>query len=74
MKLPHAWFIACAQDARMLALQAENVARFGGERFANTEIDVLGPQIARLLESAEQGGGAGAAEGPEHEHRVRMRL
>jgi phenylpropionate dioxygenase-like ring-hydroxylating dioxygenase large terminal subunit len=65
-----------AQDARMLALQAENVARFGGERFTTTAIDVLGPQIWRLLEQAERGGvedarGAGA---PEHEHRVRMVL
>lgn len=66
-----------SQDARMLALQADNVARFGGERFANTELDVLGPQIARLLEAAERGdGGAGpvGAAAPEHEHRVRMRL
>ncbi|HET7825709.1 MAG TPA: Rieske 2Fe-2S domain-containing protein [Anaeromyxobacter sp.] len=63
-----------AQDARMLALQAENVARFGGERFANTELDVLGPQIARLLEAAERGGELAAADRLEHEHRVRMRL
>jgi phenylpropionate dioxygenase-like ring-hydroxylating dioxygenase large terminal subunit len=63
-----------AQDARMLALQAENVERFGGERFANTELDVLGPQIARLLEAAERGGDLVAADRLEHEHRVRMRL
>jgi phenylpropionate dioxygenase-like ring-hydroxylating dioxygenase large terminal subunit len=64
------------QDAWMLALQSETVARFGGERFATTEADVLGPQIARLLRRAEQGGAAPAAAGepPEHEHRVRMRL
>jgi phenylpropionate dioxygenase-like ring-hydroxylating dioxygenase large terminal subunit len=63
-----------AQDARMLALQAENVARFGGERFANTELDVLGPQIARLLDAAERDAVGAPAERPEHEHRVRMRL
>lgn len=63
-----------AQDARMLALQADNVARFGGERFANTELDVLGPQIARLLEAAERGSLLASADRVEHEHRVRMRL
>jgi phenylpropionate dioxygenase-like ring-hydroxylating dioxygenase large terminal subunit len=62
------------QDAWMLALQAENIARFGGERFASTELDVLGPQIQRLLRQAERGEPAPAREGPEHEHRVRMRL
>jgi phenylpropionate dioxygenase-like ring-hydroxylating dioxygenase large terminal subunit len=65
-----------AQDARMLALQAENVARFGGERFTTTAIDVLGPQIWRLLQQAERGGGddARGADAPEHEHHVRMVL
>jgi phenylpropionate dioxygenase-like ring-hydroxylating dioxygenase large terminal subunit len=64
------------QDAWMLALQSETVARFGGERFATTEADVLGPQIARLLRRAEQDGLAPARpdEAPEHEHRTRMRL
>ena len=28
---------------------------FGGERFANTPIDVLGPHILRLLRRAERG-------------------
>ena len=64
------------QDAWMLALQTDTVARFGGERFASTEADVLGPQIVRLLRQAEQGAGAPARqdERPEHEHRVRIRL
>jgi phenylpropionate dioxygenase-like ring-hydroxylating dioxygenase large terminal subunit len=62
------------QDAWMLALQTENVARFGGERFAHTEVDVLGPQIQRLLRDAERDDAAPARDGPEHEHRVRMRL
>jgi len=62
------------QDARILALQADNLRRFGGERFASTEIDVLGPQIARLLRQAERGDRVAAGEAPLHEHRVRMRL
>ncbi len=62
------------QDARILALQTENVRRFGGERFASTEIDVLGPQIWRLLKQAERGDAGPAQESAEHEHRVRMRV
>jgi phenylpropionate dioxygenase-like ring-hydroxylating dioxygenase large terminal subunit len=63
------------QDARMLSLQTANVERFGGERFATTEIDVLGPQILRLLREAERGAGRGDGPGPVlHEHRVRMRV
>jgi phenylpropionate dioxygenase-like ring-hydroxylating dioxygenase large terminal subunit len=62
------------QDARMLSLQSENVERFGGERFATTEIDVLGPQIWRLLKQAERGEVGAASNEPEHEHRVRMHL
>lgn len=53
------------QDARLLAAQTAQVARFGGEAFASTEIDVLGPHIARLL--------AGAAPAQAHEHRVRLK-
>jgi phenylpropionate dioxygenase-like ring-hydroxylating dioxygenase large terminal subunit len=44
-----------AQDARMLARQHETIRAFGGERFANTPIDVLGPHIVRLLRRAERG-------------------
>ena len=62
------------QDARMLRLQSENVRRFGAERFASTELDVLGPQIARLLRQAERGEAAAPAGAPEHQHRARMRL
>ena len=62
------------QDARMLSLQRQNVERFGGERFANTELDVLGPQIWRLLKQAERGDTPPPRDGPEHEHRLRMRL
>lgn len=65
------------QDARMLALQTATIARFGGERFATTEADVLGPHVARLLRQAEQGGAAAATPAgapPEHERRTRLRL
>jgi hypothetical protein len=64
------------QDARMLALQSETIARFGGERFATTDADVLGPQIARLLRHGPLDGSAPAPGDapPDHEHRVRLRL
>jgi phenylpropionate dioxygenase-like ring-hydroxylating dioxygenase large terminal subunit len=64
------------QDAWMLALQSDTIARFGGERFATTDADVLGPHVARLLRRAEQGAPAAppAGDAPEDERRVRMRL
>jgi phenylpropionate dioxygenase-like ring-hydroxylating dioxygenase large terminal subunit len=43
------------QDAAILAAQTDNVGRFGGEHFAHTEIDVLGPHIWHLLRQAERG-------------------
>ncbi|MFT3913984.1 MAG: hypothetical protein QM704_07685 [Anaeromyxobacteraceae bacterium] len=43
------------QDAWMLAAQVENVKRFGGERFAHTELDVLGPHVWHLLRRAARG-------------------
>lgn len=43
------------QDARMLALQTEQALKFGGERYASTELDLLGPTIWRLLRAAERG-------------------
>ena len=42
------------QDAWVLRHQTANIRRFGGERFANTRIDVLGPHILRLLRRAER--------------------
>jgi hypothetical protein len=62
------------QDAWILGLQTDNVERFGGERFASTDADVLGPQIARLLRAAERGEAVPGEAAPVHEHRVRMRL
>jgi len=37
------------QDRRILTLQRENIRRFGGERYASTELDVMRPHILRLL-------------------------
>ena len=54
------------QDARVLAAQTANVARFGGEHFANTPVDVLGPHVQRLVRRAERGevGAGSPADGP----------
>lgn len=54
-----------AQDSRMLAAQSSTMARFGGERFASTELDVLGAHVRQLLD------GAGS---PQAERRVTMWL
>lgn len=43
------------QDARMLAAQTAAVKRFGGEQYVNTDVDLLGPHILRLLKRAERG-------------------
>jgi phenylpropionate dioxygenase-like ring-hydroxylating dioxygenase large terminal subunit len=44
-----------AQDVEVLRAQTENIERFGGEQYMSTEIDVMGPQIWRLLRQAERG-------------------
>lgn len=43
------------QDNRVLEQQRSNVERFGGERFVNTPIDLLGPHILRLMRRSERG-------------------
>ncbi len=43
------------QDAAILERQTENIRSFGGEQYVSTEVDVLGPQILRLLRAAERG-------------------
>ena len=52
------------QDVTMLEAQTANVARFGGERYTNTDLDLLGNAIWRLLRQAEraEGGQADATE------------
>lgn len=44
-----------AQDAVILAHQSEAARRFGGEHCMSTELDVMGPQITRLLRRAQAG-------------------
>lgn len=43
-----------AQDVVMLKLQTDTIQRFGGEQFESTELDILGPQIWRLMREAER--------------------
>jgi len=43
------------QDARVLKLQTDSIRRFGGEAYTSTAVDLLGPQVWRLLEDAERG-------------------
>jgi hypothetical protein len=40
---------------RILARQMENIRAFGGQRYASTKLDVLGPAIQKLLRLAERG-------------------
>ncbi len=58
-----------AQDAVVLKKQTEAIARFGGERYTSTELDVLGHEVWRLLKQAS----TGEAPLPPSEHRVKMR-
>ena len=44
-----------SQDARMLKIQTDAIKRFGGEHYTSTELDLMGPQILRLLRRAELG-------------------
>lgn len=57
-----------AQDAVMLARQRAQVKLFGGEKYTSTELDVLGPQVTRLLKQSANGEAA-----EPHEHTLRMK-
>ena len=57
-----------AQDAVMLARQRAQIRAFGGEKYTSTELDVLGPQVTRLLKQAAAG-----EPGERHEHRLQMK-
>jgi len=62
------------QDAQILALQDENIRRFGGEAFVSTELDALGTHIRALLKQAERGERKGAdGEEAVKERRFKMR-
>jgi phenylpropionate dioxygenase-like ring-hydroxylating dioxygenase large terminal subunit len=43
------------QDRDALAVQTGSIRRFGGERYASTELDLMGPEILRMLKQAERG-------------------
>lgn len=60
------------QDSVILEKQTEAIRRFGGEQYVSTEIDVLGPQILRLLLQAQRGEKP-PLDAPPDEHRVTMR-
>jgi phenylpropionate dioxygenase-like ring-hydroxylating dioxygenase large terminal subunit len=56
------------QDMEILRRQTEQVARFGAEEFASTEIDVLGLRIKKLLREAS----TGKVSSPQDERRIKM--
>ncbi len=56
------------QDMEILRRQTEQVARFGAEDFASTEIDVLGLRIKKLLREAA----SGRPSSPQDERRIKM--
>ncbi len=43
------------QDAAMLAKQSATIQSFGGEHYTSTAVDLMGPQIWRLMRRAELG-------------------
>ncbi len=56
------------QDVWILKAQTQTVRRFGGEHYASTEIDVLGPAVWRLIDHASRG------LPPPHEDERRFRM
>ncbi len=59
------------QDVAILREQTASIRRFGGEQYASTEIDLLGPEIWRMLRQAERGLDP---ESKDVEARVRLRV
>ena len=57
-----------AQDAVMLGRQRAQVKLFGGEKYTSSELDVLGPQVTRLLNQSAAG-----EPGEPHEHTLQMK-
>jgi hypothetical protein len=43
------------QDVEMLRLQTWRIRELGGESFRSTPLDLMGPEILRMLQQAEQG-------------------
>jgi phenylpropionate dioxygenase-like ring-hydroxylating dioxygenase large terminal subunit len=58
------------QDRDALRTQTGSIRRFGGERYASTELDLMGPEIWRMLKQAERGL---AVDDAAPERRVRFR-
>ncbi len=50
------------QDAAILRRQTEAIRRFGGEQYMSTELDLLGPQVWRMLREAEEGRTSGVSD------------
>jgi len=44
-----------AEDVAILREQTAALRRFGGEQYASTELDLLGPELWRMLRQAERG-------------------
>jgi phenylpropionate dioxygenase-like ring-hydroxylating dioxygenase large terminal subunit len=44
-----------AQDVEILRAQTRQIERFGGESYRSTELDLMGPEILRMLRQAERG-------------------
>ena len=44
-----------AQDVDILREQTQGIRRFGGEAYMSTELDLMGPEIWRMLRQAERG-------------------
>jgi phenylpropionate dioxygenase-like ring-hydroxylating dioxygenase large terminal subunit len=61
-----------AQDASVLRLQTQTIQRFGGEQFASTDLDIIGPHIWRLMKDAAAGA-QGRAEVLELERTTHLR-
>ncbi len=59
------------QDAAILKKQTDTIFRFGGERYASTELDLMGPQILRLMRRAQKGQ---AAKDDDHNWRREVKL
>jgi phenylpropionate dioxygenase-like ring-hydroxylating dioxygenase large terminal subunit len=59
------------QDVEILRLQTERIRELGGESYRSTELDLMGPEILRLLRHAERG--LSGDPGP-IDRRVRLRV
>ena len=53
-------------DQRILALHKANVVRFGGKRYTSTELDLLRPHMARLLQTGPLPVEAAGEKRPDH--------